>query len=600
MTDKSTIPDLLNQLPQKPGVYQFLDANGEILYIGKAKNLKKRVLTYFTAPETRNFKQAVLVKKISDIKYVLVENESEALLLENNLIKEYKPKYNILLKDDKTFPWICIRKERFPRVMSTRNYITDGSEYFGPYTSGLMVKTLLDLIRQLYKLRTCKLNLSEAAIAKARFKRCLEFHLGNCKAPCEGMQLVEEYDQSIGQIRDILKGNFHQVIAHLREKMNSYADQLMFEEAEVIRHKITLLERFKGKSTIVNPRIKHVDVVSMLDEENFAYINFLKVVSGSIVQAHNVEIHKVLQEDKGELLGYILFELRERFKSTAPEIIVPFLPGISLSGVVFTVPVRGDKRKLLDLSARNAASYRNDKAALRVKDKWSDMELTVMTTLQHDLRLKKIPMHIECFDNSNLQGTDPVASCVVFRSTRPSKSDYRRFNIKHVDGPNDYASMEEVIERRYKRLKESGEALPDLIIVDGGKGQLNAAVNKLRQLQVYDQVAVLGIAKRLEEIYLPDDPVPLYLDKNSASLKLIQRIRDEAHRFGLSFHRKKRSSSQLRHSYSNIPGIGERTADKMLREIPETAVIKNMSVDELAKIVGKRAANILKSYFAIN
>jgi excinuclease ABC subunit C len=374
----------------------------------------------------------------------------------------------------------------------------------------------------------------------------------------------------------------------------------MFEEAEVIRHKIVLLERFKGKSTIVNPRISHVDVVSMLDEENFAYINFLKIVNGSIVQAHNVEIHKVLQEDKRELLGYILFELRERFKSTAPEIIVPFLPGISLQGVTFTVPVRGDKKKLLDLSARNAASYRNDKAALRVKDKWSDMELTVMTTLQHDLRLKKIPMHIECFDNSNLQGTDPVASCVVFRSTRPSKSDYRRFNIKHVEGPNDYASMEEVIERRYKRLKEAGEALPDLIIVDGGKGQLNAAVNKLRQLQVYDQVAVLGIAKRLEEIYLPDDPVPLYLDKNSASLKLIQRIRDEAHRFGLSFHRKKRSSSQLQHSFSNIPGIGEKTAEKLLREIPETKVIKNMSMDELAKIVGKRAASILKSYFERN
>jgi excinuclease ABC subunit C len=590
--------DVINNLPPKPGVYQFLNSNEEIIYIGKAKNLRKRVSSYFKTSDSGNFKQETMVKKIDQIKYVLVENESEALLLENNLIKENKPKYNILLKDDKTYPWICIKNERFPRVLQTRNYVTDGSEYFGPYTSGIMVKTLLGLIKQLYKLRSCKLSLSAAGIKQGRFKRCLEFHLGNCKAPCEGLQEAEDYNQSVSQIREILKGNYHQVINHLKQLMQHFSNELKFEEAETIRQKIVILEKFKGKSTIVNPKISHVDVFSVIDEENNAYINFLKVVNGAIVQAHNIEIQKKLQEDKSEILNYVIFDVRKRFRSTAPEIILPFVPDIPMEGVIYTIPVRGDKKKLLDLSLRNATSFRNDKAALRQEDKWTQQELSVLTRLQDDLRLKRLPMHIECFDNSNIQGSDPVASCVVFKSARPAKSDYRHYNIKTVKGPNDFASMEEIIGRRFRRILEEQGELPDLIIIDGGKGQLNSAVRRLKSLNLYDQVAIIGIAKRLEEIYIPDDPIPLYLDKNSSSLRLIQKIRDEAHRFGIAFHRKKRSKVQLQSSFSAIPGIGEATRNRLLKAQPDIEILKKMSLEELSEIAGVRAAKILYNYFA--
>ncbi len=445
MEEKFSITELVNKLPQKPGVYQFLNASHEMLYIGKAKNLRKRVASYFVSSDSHSYKHDALVKKIIEIKYILVENESEALLLENNLIKEYKPRYNILLKDDKTYPWISIKKERFPRVMQTRNYIEDGSEYFGPYTSVVMVKTLLDLIRQLYKLRTCKLALTEKGIEQGKYKRCLEFHLGNCKAPCEGLQSEEDYGQSIAQIREILNGHYQQVILHLKNLMKSYARQLKFEEAEVIKQKISILEKFRGKSTIVNPRINNVDVFSIIDEDNYAYVNFLKIVNGAIVQAHNLEIQKMLREDKMDVLTYIMFDLRARFRSDAREIIVPFRPDISMEGASFTVPRKGDKWKLLELSKRNAVYFRNDKVLLRAQDKWSEKELNMLTRLQHDLKLKKLPVQIECFDNSNIQGANPVASCVVFRSGRPYKSDYRHYNIKTVTGPNDYASMEEII-----------------------------------------------------------------------------------------------------------------------------------------------------------
>jgi excinuclease ABC subunit C len=597
MPEKFPIEELISNLPQKPGVYQFLNANSEILYIGKAKNIRKRVSSYFVSSDLRNFKQEALVKKIADIKYIIVGNESEALLLENNLIKEYKPKYNILLKDDKTYPWISIKKERFPRVMQTRTYVADGTEYFGPYTSGLMVKTILDLIRQLYKLRTCKLVLSDASIKKGKFKRCLEFHLGNCKGPCESLQTLEDYEQAITQIREILKGNYFQVIIYLKKLMESFARELKFEEAETIRQKIIILEKFKGKSTIVNPRINNVDVFAMIDEEGTAYVNFLKVVNGAIIQAHNIEIQKMLQEDRKDILGYIVFDFRNRFKSSARETIVPFRPDVEIAGVQFTVPVKGDKRKLLELSARNVASYRNDKIMLRQEDKWTEQELAVLTKLQHDLRLKRLPQHIECFDNSNLQGYDPVASCVVFKSAHPCKSAYRHYNIRSVKGPNDFASMEEVIGRRYSRIIEEGDELPDLIIVDGGKGQLSSATRSLKGLGIYDKVAVIGIAKRLEEIYVPDDPIPLYLDKNTMSLRLIQKIRDEAHRFGISFHRNKRSGTQLKSWFTNIPGIGEETRNRILASEPDIEVLKKMNLEELMEVVGKRAGRILHAYF---
>lgn len=599
MPGKLPTRDVIKNLPPKPGVYQFLNSNEEIIYIGKAKNLRKRVSSYFKTSESTNFKQESMVKKIDQIKYILVENESEALLLENNLIKENKPKYNILLKDDKTYPWICIKNERFPRVLQTRNYVTDGSEYFGPYTSGIMVKTLLGLIKQLYKLRSCKLSLSAAGIKKGKFKRCLEFHLGNCKAPCEGLQEVEDYNQSVFQIREILKGNYHQVINHLKQLMQQFSGELRFEEAEAIRQKIIILEKFKGKSTIVNPKISHVDVFSVIDEENNAYINFLKVVNGAIIQAHNIEIQKKLQEDKSEILNYVIFDIRKRFRSTAPEIILPFMPDSRMEGLIYTIPVRGDKKKLLDLSLRNASSFRNDKVALRPEDKWTQQELSVLTRLQDDLRLKRLPMHIECFDNSNIQGSDPVASCVVFKSTRPAKSDYRHYNIKTVKGPNDFASMEEIIGRRYRRVLEEKGELPDLIVIDGGKGQLNSAVQGLKSLNLYDQVAVIGIAKRLEEIYAPGDPIPLYLDKNSSSLRLIQKVRDEAHRFGIAFHRKKRSKSQLQSSFSNIPGIGEATRNRILAAQPDIKILKKMSLEELSEIAGVRAAKILYKHFTM-
>lgn len=598
MAEKPPLVDLVNQLPGKPGVYQFLNANGEILYIGKTKSLRKRVASYFNTPDSRHYKQDVLVKKVVEIRYILVENESEALLLENNLIKEYKPKYNILLKDDKTYPWICIKHERFPRVIQTRNYITDGSEYFGPYTSGLMVKTLLSLIRQLYRLRSCKLSLNITAIEKGKFRRCLEFHLGNCKGPCEGLQTEADYEESVSEIKDILKGNYHQVILHLKAMMGRHAQEMRFEEAEVLRQKIEILEKFKGKSTIVNQKINNVDVFSMVDEDQFAFINFLKIVNGAIVQAHNVEIQKFLKERREDILGYTIYQLRDRFKSTAKEIIVPFKPDLILAGVAITVPHRGDKKKLLELSIRNVTSFRNDKVSQRDVDKWTEQEGALLVKLQRDLRLSKIPYWIECFDNSNLQGTNPVASCVVFKSTRPFKQAYRHFNIKTVDGPNDYASMEEIVSRRYIRQLEEEAILPDLIIIDGGKGQLAAAVKSLKKMELYGKIAVISIAKRLEEIYIPEDPIPLYLDKNSTSLRLIQRIRDEAHRFGIAFHKNKRSGSQLQSAFKKIPGIGEATIAKLLKTEPDMEALKNMQKDALITLVGTRAARKIREYFS--
>ncbi len=598
MVEKDYLTNLVSKLPGKPGVYQFFNNAGEIIYIGKAKNLKNRVSSYFSSTEVGNYKLGALLRKINDIKYILVENESDALLLENNLIKEYQPRYNILLKDDKTYPWIVVRREPFPRVYMTRNFVEDGSIYYGPYTSGLMVKTLLELIRQLFKLRNCNYLLSQVNIEKHKFKRCLEFHMGNCLAPCEGLQSEEEYEQSIEQIHEILKGQMHTVIRHLKSKMAHYAAQLFFEQAEIVKNKIEILERFQGKSTIVNPKMGDIDVFSMVDEDEFSYVNFLKIVNGAIVQAHNTEIVKRLSEDKSEILGTVIFDLRKRFKSTAKEIIVPFVPDMIIDGIKCTIPFKGDKKHILDLSLRNATSYRNDKQALRSKDKWTEKEDQVLVKLKEDLRMKKIPVHIECFDNSNIQGTEAVASCVVFKNGKPDKSSYRHFNIKTVSGPDDYASMEEVVGRRYRRMLDENQPLPDLVIIDGGKGQLHAAVKSLKSIGVYDKVAIISIAKRLEEIYLPEDSVPLYLNKVSGSLRLIQRMRDEAHRFGITFHRKKRSQSQLHSQLLDIKGVGQVTLLKLQQAGIDMKQLSQMDADQIRSIVGERAAKMILNYFA--
>lgn len=597
MPPNSKLNDIVSNLPHKPGVYQFLNENEEIIYIGKAKDIQKRVSSYFVT-EIKSYKQETLTNKIKSIKYFVVNNESDALLLENNLIKEYKPRYNVLLKDDKTFPWICIKKENFPRVMLTRKYIADGSDYFGPYTSVLTAKTLLSVIRKVFKLRSCNLLLDEESIIRGKYKICLEFHLGNCKGPCEGLQTLEDYNQSIVQINELLRGNFHQVIHYLQNLMNNYVKKLMFEEAEIIRQKMELLEKFTGKSTIVNPKISNTDIIYLIDEEKYAYVNFFKIVNGAIVQAHNTEIVKNIYEDKTDLLGYVIFEFRKRFNSNSAEIIVPFKPNVVLPHVKFTIPVKGDKKKLLDLSKKNAESFRADKKLLQEKNKWFDEGSKVLEKLKVDLRLKQIPKIIECFDISTIQGSNQVASCVVFNEARPLKSAYRHYNIKTVDGQNDFASMEEVIYRKYNKVLEEKRVLPDLIIIDGGKGQLNSALKVLKSLGIHTKVAVIGIAKRLEEIFIPGDPVPLYLDKNSSSLRLIQRIRNEAHRFGIAFHRNKRSVSQIQSGLMNIPGIGAKTVEKLLANITDTALLKKMNRDELTEIAGKKAGKILFNHFS--
>ncbi len=596
MTLLKDISSVVSKLPQKPGVYQFYAQSGEIIYIGKAKNLRKRVASYFKT-EAVAYKQEVMVRKIAAIRYILVENESDALLLENNLIKEYQPRYNILLKDDKTFPWICIKNERFPRVFSTRNRVEDGSLYFGPYTSGLMVKTLLEMIRRLFKVRTCHYVLSEDNVERHKYKKCLEFHLGNCLAPCEGLQDVSDYDRSIGQIKEILKGNLHTVIENLQNTMQEYARKLQFEDAAEIKQKLQVLEKFQSKSTIVNTRIAHVDVFSIDDDKDYAYVNFLKVVNGAIVQAHNVEVVKRFDEDKKDVLAAVIIDLRLRYSSDAAEVIVPFLPGDGFGPVRFTIPKAGDKLKLLQLSARNIASFRSDRELMRASLKQRDRQSEKLQQVKEDLRLKSLPRHIECFDNSNIQGTNPVASCVVFRNGKPSKSDYRHYNIKTVTGPDDFASMAEIVTRRYQRLLDEKQALPDLIVVDGGKGQLSIAVKMLKELKIYGKVSVVGIAKRLEEIYVPEDPVPLYLDKNSPTLRLLQQIRDEAHRFGITFHRDKRSKDMLHSALLEIPGIGEKSRDKLLKQADDIEKLKSMTLPQLEKIAGKRIANLIYRHY---
>ena len=595
MTQNSNISDLIHALPEQPGVYQFYDKNGTILYIGKAKNLKKRVSSYFSRKKFDSFKVKVLVDRIKDLKFIVVDSESDALLLENNLIKKYQPRYNILLKDDKTFPWICVKNEPFPRVFSTRTVIQDGSQYYGPYTSAYAVKVLLNLIRQLYQLRTCKLSLTEENIEKGKFKVCLEYHIGNCQGPCVGLQNRESYDENINQIRNIIKGNLHEVITHLKAEMEHRASLFQFEEANRFKEKIEILSRYQSKSTIVNPSIHDVEVYSIINDEKEAYVNYLKVVKGAVIQAHTVEIKKKLEEEDLELLAFAVTDIRSRTESKSKEIIAPMDLSEYYPDMKITVPKRGDKMKLLNLSLRNAKSYRLEKFKRQEGRKTTGSAERILKSVQEDFRLETLPVHIECFDNSNMQGSEPVAACVVFKNGKAVKKEYRHYNIKRVKGIDDFASMKEVVYRRYKRLIEEDQDLPQLIVVDGGKGQLSAALSSLDQLDLRGKIAIVGIAKRLEEIYFPGDAVPLYIDKNSESLKLIQNLRNEAHRFGITFHRLKRSGSMTVSSLESIPGIGSSTIEKLFRRFKSMEGISNASLEELSSEVGlSRASKILE------
>ena len=597
-----SIPSLelqIQTLPDSPGVYQYYDKDGKILYVGKAKNLKKRVSSYFNKIHD-TAKTNVLVKKIVSIKHIVVPTETDALLLENNLIKKLQPRYNVLLKDDKTYPWICIKKEPFSRIFPTRNMVKDGSEYFGPYTSFKTVHTLLELIKELYPLRTCNYDLSKANIDSGKFKVCLEYHIGNCKGPCEGYETLENYQKHVNAIREILKGNFKESLKDFKKHMTELAMDMRFDEAQKIKEKIEVLENYQSRSTILNPKISNIDVFSIVSDESMAYINFLQISHGAIVRSHTMELKKKLEETDQELLELAVVELRERFHLNSKEIIVPFEIDMG-EAIRVTVPKLGDKKQILDLSERNAKYYRLDQLK-QIKIVDPDRHTNrIMAQMQKDLRLPVEPRHIECFDNSNIQGTNPVAACVVFKDGKPSKKDYRHFNIKTVEGPNDFASMEEVVYRRYKRLLDENEPLPQLIIIDGGKGQLSSALKSLDDLGLRGKIAIIGIAKRLEEIYYPGDSVPLYLDKKSETLKTIQHLRNEAHRFGITFHRDKRSKSALQTSVETIPGIGEKTMIALLKHFKSVKRLTLATEKEISDVVGlSKAKKITEFYKATN
>lgn len=597
MIDKSFLKEKIDLIPDKPGVYQFYSDLNELLYVGKAKKLKKRVQSYFSTNDSHSKKVLVLVNKTVDIKYVVVETESDALLLENNLIKKYKPRYNILLKDDKTFPWICIKNEAFPRIYSTRRYENDGSYYYGPYTSGLLVKTILDLVKRLYTIRTCSLNLDRKSIEQKRYKPCLEFQIGNCSAPCIGNQSVDEYNKNIIEIQNILKGNLSSVQEWLSKSMKKASSECKFEQAQLYKTKLEILKKYQSKSTIVSNKISNIDVFNILEKTSYAVVNYLKVVKGSIIQSYSIELKKNLDETQEELLGIAITEIRERVKSSEKNIMVPIKPDFLIEGINYSVPQRGDKRKLLELSLRNCMAHSFEIEKRIEAQNPIDKTNKILTTIKDDLHLFDLPTHIECFDNSNLQGTNPVSSCVVFRNAKPSKREYRHFNVKTVVGSNDFATMEEVVLRRYQRLLEEKQSLPQLIIIDGGKGQLSSAAQSLTNLGLIDKVKLIGIAKRLEELYCYGDTVPLYLDKNSVTLKTIQYLRNEAHRFGVRHHTAKRSIKNIKSEIDDIKGIGETTKQILFKFFKSYDKILNAKEEELVKLVGKAKADILLSYF---
>jgi excinuclease ABC subunit C len=593
----SHLETIVKHLPQKPGVYQFLDDKNKIIYIGKAKHLKKRVNSYFVKINSISGKVQMLVRKIADIKFVVVDSEQDALLLENNLIKKYQPHYNVALKDDKTFPWICIKNEPFPRIFPTRTVIRDGSIYYGPYANVRLMHTLLDLIRQLYPLRNCNLKLTEKNILGKKFRVCLEYHLGNCKGPCEGLQTLEDYNLSIQLSKEIIKGNINTVARQLKELMLEYALKMEFEKAHIVKEKLQLIEKYKSKSTIVNPSIHDVDVFSILPDDSLAYVNYMKVMNGAIIQVHTIELHKKLEETREELLSLAITDIRQRFESQSPEIIVPFSMDYTIEGVIFTVPKIGDKKKLLELSERNVRYYQLEKEKQKDLIDPEHRSNRILNRMMSDLRMTELPVHIECFDNSNIQGEYPVAAMVCFKSTKPDKSEYRHFNIKTVEGPNDFASMEEIIDRRYKRLLDEKSPLPQLIIIDGGKGQLSAALKSLEKLGLHGKITIIGIAKKLEEIYYPNDPLPMYLDKKSETLRIIQQMRDEAHRFGITHHRRKREKGSMKAVLTEIDGIGFSTNQALLRKFKSVKNIQLATLEELQEVIGKAKAKIVYGHF---
>ncbi len=585
----------LKTLPNKPGVYQFFDEDQTILYVGKAKNLKKRVSSYFAKEHFGKTK--VLVSKIRNIKTTIVDTEYDALLLENNLIKEYQPKYNIRLKDDKTYPWICIKKEPFPRIFLTRKLIYDGSEYYGPYTSVLVAKALLELIKSIYPLRTCNLDLKQEKIESHKFTVCLEYHIHNCLGPCEGYQTLDEYQENIQEIREIIKGNISEPLQSLWKKMLEYAQKTEFEKAQLIKEKLELLEKYQAKSTVISPTISNVDIFGITSDESAAYVNYFKVVKGRIIQSYTTEIKKKLDESEEEILEKTIIDIREKFQSFSREIFIPFPIELEIPQVKLSVPKIGDKKKILDLSERNAKEYRIEKLKqVKIVDPQRHSN-RIMTEMQRLLHLPEEPRLIEGFDNSNIQGTNPVSACVVFRDGKPSKKEYRIFNVKSVDGPNDFATMEEVIHRRYRRQLEEGNELPQLILIDGGKGQLSSAYKSLELLGLAGNIPIIGIAKRLEEIYFPHDSIPLYLDKTSETLKVLQKVRDEAHRYGISRHRNKRSKKTFTTELYVIPGIGEKTVQLLLSHFKSVQAIKKAPEEEIEKLIGKKRTDILLEYF---
>lgn len=592
--DDKDYKELLDTLPSEPGVYKFRDREGKLIYVGKAKNIKKRVSSYFNREHEVN-KTTVMVKTAVSLEFTIVDSEQDALLLENNLIKAFLPRYNVLLKDGKTYPFICIKKENFPRVFYTRKLIKDGSEYFGPYTSMGRVHVLLETIKMLFQLRTCSLSLVPKNIEKKKFKVCLEYHIGNCKGPCEALQTEDDYNQTIQQIRNLLKGHLKPVNDFLTDEMKVLSENYEFEKANLIKQKLDLLKDYQSNSTVVNADINNVDVFAFVEDETTAFVNYMKVVNGSVIQTKTIELHKKIEEEKEDLLQLAITELREQFASESNEIIVPFLIPTPSEKIKITVPQIGDKKKLLELAEKNVSYYKLN-LALNAPAKTSPSE-RILKQLKEDFRLKDTPFHIECFDNSNFQGSYPVASMVVFKNAKASKKDYRQFNIKTVEGPDDFSSMEEIVFRRYKRMIDENQTLPQLVIIDGGKGQLSAAVTSIEKLGLKGKMAICGIAKRLEEIYFPDDSLPLYINKKSESLKLIQQIRNEAHRFAITFHRNKRSKGAIKTGLSDISGVGKATAEKLLKHFHSIEKIKHADTKEIISLVGKSKASKVHAYF---
>lgn len=586
-------------LPSQPGIYKYMDENNEIMYIGKAKDLKKRVSSYFTKTD-HTYRIQRMINMTRKVEFVIVNTEQDAFLLENSLIKKYQPKYNVMLKDDKTYPFICIKKEPFPRVFFTRKVIRDGSEYLGPYTSVFNAKIVLDLLREIFPLRTCNLQLTQKNIEAGKFKVCLEYHLKNCLGPCQNLQTAADYDEEIQQIRDILKSNFGSVKFYLKKKMNEYAADMQFEKAEQFRQKIELLTGYENKSTIVNPRLTDIDVYGYTETESVAFVNYMRITNGTVVKARALEVKRVLDEPKQDLLMRAITEYSLEEGNESLEIIVPFEVDTDFEKIKVTVPQAGDKKRLLDLAVKNALYMKQEKLKESMTAEEKKPAFRIMRTLKDDLKLKDLPVHIECFDNSNIQGTNPVSACVVFKNAKPSKKDYRHFNIRTVEGPNDFASMHEVITRRYKRLLDEGQDLPQLIIVDGGKGQLSSAVDALKEIGVYGRIPIVGIAKRLEEIYFPEDPLPLYINKKSESLKLIQHMRDEAHRFGITHHRQRRSKTQVTSSLTEIKGIGEKTFELLIKKYRSVKKLKEVPFEELSEVIGPAKAKIVLDAFSNN